>query len=112
MEGFRRRSRRGIVHREVCGYTYERMEERERLALKTKVKEEKHLLDIRGLREDIGMKMYSRGRMELCEKAETAISCRGPGPARTKKEIYQWSGGEGRGCTHVPVWQNIRVGLT
>ena len=25
----------------------------------------------------------------LREKAETAISCRGPGPTRMKKEIYQ-----------------------
>eukprot|EP00904_Undaria_pinnatifida_P012913 jgi/Undpi1/8752/HiC_scaffold_25.g11214.m1 len=30
-------------------------------------------------------------------EAETVISCRGPGPTRKKKEIYQYSGGGGRG---------------
>ena len=28
------------------------------------------------------------------------------GPTRKKKDIYQWSGGGGRGYTHVSVWQN------
>ena len=36
----------------------ERIEERERLALRNKVKEEKHLVMFGELREDIGMKPY------------------------------------------------------
>ena len=40
------------------------------------------------------------------EKAEAAISCKGPGPTRKKKEIYQYSEGGGRGYKYVPVWHN------
>ena len=36
------------------------------------------------------MKKYLHGPTDyLCEKAETAISCRGPRPTRKKKEIYE-----------------------
>ena len=44
------------------------MEERERQTLRNKVKEEKHLRDIRGVREDIGMKTYLRGPMDYAKK--------------------------------------------
>ena len=37
---------------------------------------------------DIGMKTYLHGP-KLRDRTETAISCRGPGPTRKKKEIYQ-----------------------
>ena len=37
---------------------------------------------------DIGMRTYLHGLMD-CGKTETAISCRGPGPARKTKEVYQ-----------------------
>ena len=66
----------------------ERIEERGRLALRNKVKEEEHL-EINGrLREDWNENVFARPN-GLREKAESAISCRGPGPTRNKKEIYQ-----------------------
>ena len=46
--------------------------------------------------------------MDYAKIAETAISCRGPGPTRKKKEIYHKSGGGGRGYKYVPVWHNNR----
>ena len=72
------------------------------------MKEEKHLDIYGGLREDIGMKTYLHDPMDYAKKAETAISCRGPGPTRKKKEIYQKPGGGGRGYKYVRVWHNNR----
>ena len=69
----------------------ERIGERERLALRNKVKE-KHLDIYGGLREDIGVKTYLHGPMDYAKKLKTAISCRGPGP--TRKKIYTSSGEE------------------
>ena len=46
----------------------ERIEERERLALRNKVNEEKHLEIHGGLREDIGMKTYLHGPMDYANK--------------------------------------------
>ena len=77
------------------------MEERERLALRSNMTEEKHFEMHGRLREDMGMEMYLHGQWTT-RKSETAFWCRGPGPAR-KKKIYQQSGGGGRGCTYVPV---------
>ena len=51
MEGYRTKPRRDTVHREVWGYkteVKERIEMRERLALRNKVKEEEHLEILRG----------------------------------------------------------------
>ena len=48
----------------------------------------------------------------LRENAESAMSCRGPGRATKKKQVYQWSRGGGRRCTDVPLWQRSRVELT
>ena len=64
MEGFRRRPKRGTAYREIenlGGYKTdlkERAEGRERLALRNRVKKEKHFEIYGGLREDIGMKTY------------------------------------------------------
>ena len=58
---------------------------REKLALRSKVKEEEHFKIYGGLREE---NVLARPN-GLRENAETAISCRGPGPARTKKEVCQ-----------------------
>ena len=44
------------------------LEERERLALRNKMKEEKHLEIYGGLREDIGMKAYLHGPMDYAKK--------------------------------------------
>ena len=65
----------------------EKIEIRERLALRNKVKEEEHLEIYGRLREEIGTKTYLHMPMEICENAETATSCRGPGPARKKTEV-------------------------
>ena len=67
----------------------EMIELRERLALRNKAKEEETPGGIQGV--------DSRSRNEnvfarpngLPENAETALSCRGPRPARKKKEVYQ-----------------------
>ena len=46
----------------------ERIEEREKLALRNKVTEEKHFEIYGGLREDIGMKTYLHGSMDCAKK--------------------------------------------
>ena len=62
---------------------------RERLALRNKVKEEEHLKDLRGgKRRNRNENVFARPN-GLRENAETAISRRGPEPARKKKEVYQ-----------------------
>ena len=63
-------------------------ERRERLALRNKVNSKKHLEMYGGLSIGLGMKTYLHGPKDSGENAETAISCRGPGPARKKKEVY------------------------
>ena len=35
--------------------------------------------------------VFARPNHGLRENAETAISCRGPGPARKKKKVYQYA---------------------
>ena len=81
----------------------ERIDIRERLALRNKVKEEEHLEIYGGLREEIGMKTYLHGPIDyIRENAETAISCRGPGPARKKRT----SSREEKEYTDVPLGQN------
>ena len=91
MEGVRGRSRRGTVEREVWRVQdrSKRKNERERQAQVNKVNEEKREGIYDGLREDTGMKRYLHGPMDYVKKAEAAISCRGPGPIRKKKERYQ-----------------------
>ena len=67
----------------------EKIEIRERLALRNKVKEEEQLRDVRTVkRKNRNENVFARPN-GLRENAETAISCRGPGPARLKKEICQ-----------------------
>ena len=64
------------------------IEMRERLALRNKVKEEKHSETYgegRSYRNEI---VFARPN-GLRENADTAISGSGPGPARKKKEVYQ-----------------------
>ena len=65
------------------------IEERESLALRNKVNEEKHLKDIRGVEGRYWNEHVFARPNGLREKADTAISCRGPGPTRKNKEIYQ-----------------------
>ena len=62
----------------------------ERLALRNKVKEEEYLDIYMGLikRRNRNENVFARPN-GLREYPETAISCRGPGPARKKKEVYQ-----------------------
>ena len=79
MEVLRGRPTRGTVYREdwrLQDKVKERIEERERLALRNKMKEEKHLEIYRGLREDIGMKTYLHDPKGYAKKIKTAISCR------------------------------------
>ena len=69
--------------------TEERMERRERLALRNTVESEKHFRDKWGVeRRDRNENVFARPD-GLRENAETAISRRGPGPARKKKEEHQ-----------------------
>ena len=64
-----------------AGVVEETLESTEKLALKNKVKQEKHV-EIKGaLSGGVGMKRRLRGPNGLCENAETTISCRWPGPA-------------------------------
>ena len=60
----------------------EKIEIREMLALRNKVKEEEHLRDLRAVkRRNRNENVFARPS-GLRENAETAISCRGRGPAR------------------------------
>ena len=55
---------------EVCGYkteVKENIEIRERLALRSRVKEEEHLEIYGGLREEMGMKTYLHGPMDYAK---------------------------------------------
>ena len=66
----------------------ENIEIRGRLALRNKVEEEEHLRYLWGVkRRNRNENVFARPN-GIREKAETAISCRGPGPAR-KKEVCQ-----------------------
>ena len=91
-----RKPRRFYVHREVWGIRdrskkYER--KRQTRALKNEVEEEEHLQTYGGLRKDRNENIFARPN-GLCENAETAISCRGPGPAGKNTEVYHSWGGE------------------
>ena len=74
----------------------ERIEIRERLALRNKVKKEEHFRDLRGVKgRDRDENVYARSH-ELRENAETAISCRGPDwTCQKKKEVYQGTSSRG-----------------
>ena len=94
MEGFGGRPRRGTVHGEVWRVQDRRSKgnsrrKKERLELRSKAKEEKHLRDIPGIEGRYWNESASARPDGLREKAETAIWCRGTGPTRKKKEIYQ-----------------------
>ena len=70
MEGVRGRPRKGTVYKKVWR-VQDRSKitnRRERLTLRTKVEEEKHLEIYRGLREDIGMKTCLHGPMDYAKK--------------------------------------------
>ena len=64
------------------------IEERERQARRKKVNE-KHFWRYRGVEGRYWNENVSARPNELHEKAETTISCGGPGPTRKKKEIPQ-----------------------
>ena len=72
MEGVKGRPRRGTaVYGEFGGHktaVEERIEERKRLALRNKVKEEKHLEIYGGLKGDIGMKACLHGPKDYAKK--------------------------------------------
>ena len=59
------------------------------MALKKKVEGEEHLEIYGRVRGEIIIENVFTRPIGLRENAETAISCRGPGPARTKKEVCQ-----------------------
>ena len=50
------------------------------------MKEEEHLRDLRGVKRRNGDENVFARPNGLRENAETAISCRGPGPARKKSD--------------------------
>ena len=94
------------MYGQIWGGAKGRIETRERLALK-KVGRGTTFRDIRKVqRRGWNANVFARPN-GLRGKADTAISCRGPGPATTKKEVYQQSGGGG-GCTDVPLWRSKR----
>ena len=112
MDGHWKKPRRDTaVHREVCGVqdkSKTKDRNRGRLALRNKVKEEKHLEVYGGVKIKNRNENVFAGPNGLRKNAETAISCRGPGPAIKKKEAYQYSRGGVRRCTYVPLWQSKR----
>ena len=89
---------------EVPGIT----EEREKQALKNKVKEEKNLEIYGGLREDIGIKTYLHGPMDYAKKLTLRFRVGDLDLPERRKRYSSRSGGGGRGYKYVPVWQNNR----
>ena len=92
MEGYRRKPRRHTVHRKFCG-VQDRSKRKDRSKGKASAKKQGErggtLTDLRGVkRRNRNENVFARP-IGLRENAETAISCRGPGPARLKKEICQ-----------------------
>ena len=71
MEGCRGKTKkRYTVHREICGVQYvmkERIEMRERLAVRNKVTQEEHLRDLRGVKRKNRNENVSARSIELCE---------------------------------------------
>ena len=84
-------TKKNTVHRKVCG-VHDRSTSKDRNKGKASAKKHGEGGGTRYSRE-----VKRRNRNEnvfarpngLRENAETAISCRGPGPARKKKEVYQ-----------------------
>ena len=111
MEGYRRKPRRDTVRGGVCGVQDRskrkdrnkgKAEIRERLALRNKVKEEKHLEIYGGLRETIGMKTCLHGPMDYAKTLKLQFRLGGPDlPERRKR--YASSRGERKyhRCAHV-----------
>ena len=85
----------------------EKIEIRQRLTLRNKVKEEEHFSDLRKVKRNRNENVFARAN-GLRENAETAISCMGPGPARKKRYA---SSREEEETAHMPLWQGSRVEL-
>ena len=102
MEGCRRRPRRGTVYREVWR-VQDRSKIKDRRKGKASAKKGERgepLGDIRGVEGRYWNENVSARPNGLHEKAETAITCRGPGPTRKKKEIAV----VGRRRTWLQIW--------
>ena len=92
MEGFKRRTRRGTVSRELW-----RLQDRSKInksrkrkqALRNNVNEEKHLTDIRGVEGRYWNENVTARPNGPRETAETDFSCRKPGPTRKEKYVNQ-----------------------
>ena len=88
MEGYRGRPRRGIVYREVWR-VQDRSKRNNRRKGKAHAKKQgergEALRDIRGVKGRYWNENVFARPNGLREKAETAISCRGPGPTRKKR---------------------------
>ena len=77
-------------------------QKKEPLALRNKVKEEKHLeVYGGGSRVEIGMKPYLHGPMDFREKVETSISRGEPGPPERRTKRYSSSREEEDVVTHM-----------
>ena len=101
MEGVRGRPGEELFVEKFGGYKTEvkqRIEERERLALRNKVKEEKHLEIYRGLRADIGMKTYLHGPLDFAKKTKIRV---GGLDLRERRQRYTNSLEEEDVATHV-----------
>ena len=67
----------------------DRSRRKDRREGKSSAKTRGEIRDIRGVkRSDRNENVFARPN-GLRENAEIAVSCRGPGPARRKKEVYQ-----------------------
>ena len=87
----------------------ERIERRERLALRNKVGSERHLETYGGLREGIGMKTYLHGPTDIVKTLKVRLRVGNPDlPERRKRYTSSWEEEEVDAHIHVPVWQNNR----
>ena len=93
----------------------EMIERRRRLVLRNKVKEEELLRQLRGLREEIGVKTYLHDPTDCAKTLKLPFSCRGREPVRRKR----CSSGRGRRCIDVRpcgkaiyntihLWENVK----
>ena len=104
MEGCRRKPRRDTVHREICGVqdrNKRNYRDKGKASAKKLSEGGRTLRDLRGVKRRNGNENVFARLNGLRENAETAISRRGPGPARKKRYTSSRGGEEDHRCALV-----------
>ena len=86
----------------------ERINGRERRALKNKVEWEEQFRGIREVARRDGKENVCTRPNRQRENKEAATSCKGTWTCHKEKTVHQQSEGGGKRCTDVPLWQSKR----